>query len=161
MFLDIVADDGTARVEAVLFHLAHFLEAFEAAHEGLEGGSFGRGRRPWGWLVHLAKLGDAQGIGFIGLSVIGLGARKLRTTKGFDLGRIDDGDGVAVLVKKAGQGIAVGVGSFQASMDGAAIKPFLEPLKACLCIGKGFVAGLRGRLGGIEEGGVEVCFADV
>ena len=50
-------------------------------------------------------------------------------------------NGVAVFVEEASQGIAVGVGGFEAGMNFCVSKPFLEPLEAGGGVGKGFVMG--------------------
>jgi hypothetical protein len=73
------------------------------------------------------------------------------------------GDGVAFVVEEAGQGVAVSAGGFEAGVDSAFSEPLLKSLEAGGGVGERLVTGLGlcAACGGIEQGGVEIEFADV
>ena len=72
-----------------------------------------------------------------------------------------DGNGVSALVQGAGQCVPVSAGGFEAGVDGLAAEPLLKALEAGGRVGERPVSGLRVGPGGIEQGGVEIEFADV
>ena len=57
------ADGGGADVEAVLLHLAHLAQRFQAAHERLPLPGFGGGGRSGGRMVQETEAGDEDGAG--------------------------------------------------------------------------------------------------
>jgi hypothetical protein len=82
--LDGGADRVGTDVQSVLLHLAHLAQGLQAAHEGLERGGLGWGRRPGAGPVEGAEAGDEDGVG-----LVRLGAGEARAPEGFDAGGVD------------------------------------------------------------------------
>jgi hypothetical protein len=147
---------GTFQVEAIAFLLAHGLERFAAANQGLELAVLARQRRPGRRLVRNAEARDQCGIGFVGL-----GAGQFTVGEGADAGWVHDADAYAVLVEKLGERFAVGARGFQRGVEGGERALVATPAEqfgeAGGGVGEEAMVGLRV----VEQHGVEFGFGDI